>query len=203
MAGRDGYRSETADLETRARWIVRPEHPPRVWRPCPHCGVLRPFASSGRFRLNANGRRVDVWLVYRCSACDATWNRELFARSDARRIGADLYDRMMRNDEATSWRYACDVEALSRAGMRVDGEAPLHIDRVPELARPGQVEIRAEHPLCVRLDRLLAEGLGISRSALAAKARRGEVVVAPARKAALRKPACDGQRISLAWAEDG
>lgn len=160
---------------------------------------MRAFACSERFRLNANGRRVDVWLIYRCVACEATWNRKIFARSDARRIGAELYDRMLHIDRATAWRYACDVEAASRGGMRIDGDVPAQIERDAAIERPERIVIRAEHPLSIRLDRLLAEGLGISRSALARMAGHGAVEVRPPRNAALRGAARDGQEIKLDW----
>ena len=138
-------------------------------------------------------------LIYRCVACEATWNREIFARSNARRIGAELYDRMLRNDRATAWRYAFDVDALSRGGMRIDGDVSVHIERDAAIERPERIVIRAEHPLSIRLDRLLAEGLGISRSALARMAKHAAVEVLPPRKASLRKPATDGQEIKLDW----
>ena len=41
----------------------------RVYHRCGGCGKKREFVNSGKFRVNANGKNVDVWLIYRCSKC--------------------------------------------------------------------------------------------------------------------------------------
>jgi hypothetical protein len=114
--------------ETCSTWTLVPLATPRVWRCCPHCGQPRPFESSGRFRLNANKRRVDGWLIYRCPQCDATWNREVVARRSPREIDADLLSRLEQNDAETAWRYAFDVASLASQGRRID-EPPIRVVR--------------------------------------------------------------------------
>ena len=61
-------------------WRVVPLEPPRVIRRCAHCNAPRRFVSTDRFRLNAQQRRLDVWLLYRCVVCAATWKHPLFER---------------------------------------------------------------------------------------------------------------------------
>ena len=63
------------------RWEIHQDGVPALRRFCPGCGCERPFVSSGKFRMNANGRRLDVWLIYKCPACGTTWNMEVVART--------------------------------------------------------------------------------------------------------------------------
>ena len=76
-------------------WRILAPDPPLAVRRCRRCDRARPFRSSGRFRVNANGRRLDIWLVYRCTACEASWNRPVHERVDlpwdvAGKLDADL-----------------------------------------------------------------------------------------------------------------
>ncbi len=41
----------------------------KVYHRCGGCGKKQEFVNSGKFRVNANGNRVDVWLIYRCKKC--------------------------------------------------------------------------------------------------------------------------------------
>ncbi len=55
----------------RVTWRVTPLQPPLVRRHCSRCAAARAFACSLKFRTNAQKKRLDVWLIYRCSACAA------------------------------------------------------------------------------------------------------------------------------------
>ena len=59
------------------QWTVTPKFTPQPLRACNRCGAVTPFRSSGKIRLNANRKRIDAWLIYRCTACDKTWNRPI------------------------------------------------------------------------------------------------------------------------------
>ena len=158
-----------------------------------------PFESSERFRVNANKRRVDGWLIYRCTRCGATWNREIVARRSPREIGADLLQRLEQNDAQTARRYAFDVAPLTGAGMRVEGPVPIRVERAPlETAGSLTIRIRMPVPAGVRLDRLLADELGLSRSAIQRLYKKGAIQTEPACRTALRKPVHDGQVIRIA-----
>ncbi|MGK6315295.1 DUF1062 domain-containing protein [Neorhizobium sp. DT-125] len=67
----------------RVEWTVIPKSPPRPILSCAGCGSQRPFRSSGRIRLNASGKRLDAWLIYKCTACrqDGDGRVRLFRRS--------------------------------------------------------------------------------------------------------------------------
>lgn len=171
-------------------WHVIPCCTPRVHLSCPRCGQERAFASSDRFRVNAHKRRLDVWLVYRCEQCDERWNRPVLERASPGAIGVDALERFHQNDRDTAWRIAFDRVDLGRRGIAADFATPVRVER----ATPATdiVELRLRHPCRVRLDRLLAVELALSRSAVHARA--GALGV-DAR--ALRRPVRDGQTLRL------
>lgn len=169
-------------------WRIVPVRTPRVVRACPRCGGPRPFASSDRFRVNASGRRLDVWLIYRCAECDFTWNLTVLERATPEAIGFPRLDAFLRNDAAAAWSCAFDASLLRRAGARVEASTPVQVER--EALPAGRVTVRLALPFPVRLrlDRLLAQELGVARSRLAC-------LVAETR--AFRRPVFDGQAIEL------
>jgi hypothetical protein len=62
----------------RVTWQVTPLRPPLIRRHCSRCSIEMPFACSMKFRTNAQKKRIDVWLIYRCTACDEVWNLPIF-----------------------------------------------------------------------------------------------------------------------------
>jgi hypothetical protein len=59
------------------------------------------FATTRRFRINANKNRLDVWLIYQCQKCRHTLNIPLYERVPPQKIPAELYERLLANDEAS------------------------------------------------------------------------------------------------------
>jgi hypothetical protein len=139
-------------------WILRAAHTPRVPRRCPRCDAPRRFVSSDRFRVNAQKRRVDVWLVYRCPDCDFTWNATLHERA----LPEELRDHAgyQENDAALAWRHAFAIPGADLAGV------PVIVERPPRVL-PARVTLVRLDPVRVRPDRLLAQELGRPRAAIA------------------------------------
>ena len=144
------------------RWRVVTLAPPHLLRRCPRCDRAQRFGSSGRFRVNASGRRLDVWLVYRCVTCGATWNRPVHERVAPESLGADLA-RFHHNDPVLARSVALQPTALAPFDD-VDSGAELQGPVDP----PLEATLVVEEPVTVRLDRLLAAHLGLPRAAVAA-----------------------------------
>lgn len=66
------------------------------------------FVCAGKFRVNANGRRLDVWLIYRCQRCGRTWNVPLFERISPEKLPAGQYEGFLDNDQELVRQYAGD-----------------------------------------------------------------------------------------------
>jgi hypothetical protein len=170
-----------------------PLAPPALVRRCPRCDAARAFRSSGRFRINAQARRLDVWLVYRCEGCGRTWNREVVERASPEALGRERLEAWARNDPdlARAAAFAAAGLRAAEAGFRVEGE-------------PAEgVALELVEPMRVRLDRVLAAGLGLSRGEIARAWRNGLVRSVPADPRALARPVRDGQLLALEGAFAG
>lgn len=152
------------------RWTIIPQEPPQPWIVCSGCGALRAFQSSGKIRLNANGRKLDAWLIYKCLVCEKTWNRPIFERQNVRDINPDILEALQSNDPEWIRAETFNLEPLRRKAQRVD-EFDDYIIEKAMLREAGDwtqllVELIVPIPTSIRLDRLLASELRISRSRL-------------------------------------
>ncbi len=86
----------------------------KVYHRCGGCGKRQEFINSGRFRINANGNRIDVWLIYRCKKCKHSWNLTIYERRKPSRINRDEYVLFMENDAGLATKYGNDIEFLKR-----------------------------------------------------------------------------------------
>ena len=86
----------------------------RVYHRCGGCGKKQEFVNSGRFRVNANGNRIDIWLIYRCKKCKHSWNLTVYERVSPSKIPPGLYDLFLENDEELASRYGNDTAFLKR-----------------------------------------------------------------------------------------
>ncbi|MBQ6235174.1 MAG: DUF1062 domain-containing protein [Clostridia bacterium] len=93
----------------------------RVYHRCGGCGKKQEFCNSGRFRVNANGSRIDVWLIYRCKKCKHSWNLTVYERVSPSKIPPDLYALFLENDEETASRYGNDLAFLKRNHAELNG----------------------------------------------------------------------------------
>lgn len=183
-------------------WRVTPLQTPRIWHRCSKCGKMSLFYSSDQFRLNAHQRRVDVWLIYRCTLCDTTWNCTILTRCTPEEIGGERYQRFQQNDRDTAWAYAFDFALLNRLGVRVDTGGPVRVERIPpenpnSYGDGQRITLELPYPCTVRLDRLLASELQVSRSRLQHWFDLGFLHTWPKDPHALRKPIYHGQVIAV------
>lgn len=179
-------------------WRLQPIELPVVWRHCAGCRGSRAFICSERFRSNAQKKVLDVWLLYRCSDCDGVWKYPIVSRRRVTDIDPGLRAAFESNDLGTVWRYAFDLAALRLHVARIELSERLCIERRVEKGngRVGDV-IRFESPLpcALRLERLLASQLPLSRSELQRRFESGELLLEPAHPGGLRKPVRDGQQV--------
>ncbi len=79
---------------------------PASTRPCGKCGKQTDHICSGKFRVNANGKCLDVWLIYRCERCNNLWNMPIYSRVKPQSIPTELYQAFLENDEEVALEYA-------------------------------------------------------------------------------------------------
>ncbi|MGD1887611.1 MAG: DUF1062 domain-containing protein [Cohaesibacteraceae bacterium] len=175
------------------RWTLTPSHAPIPWRHCPTCATTRPFQSSGKIRLNANGRRLDAWLIYRCQICDQTWNRTLFERRPTQQLKAADHEALQHSSAHCVQAFEQDVAALRRDADQVElcEEVTVH-KPAGLLSAPApctiDLALSVPHPTGCRLDRLLARELGLSRKQLQTGEKAGWLAIEGGGSKALRRP---------------
>ncbi len=164
-----------------AQWRVEPCSIPHLLFACRGCARTAPFAHTGRFRVNANGARLDVWLLYRCVACGTVKKVTVHERVHKRAVGDLVAFETSRPDLVTQWAWTL---AAHRPAEPVR-DFVVHRD---EVVHPGRIRLAVPHPVHARLDRVLARGLSLSRREVAGRVED---------KKALKRPVFDGQAVRL------
>ncbi|WP_026784307.1 DUF1062 domain-containing protein [Pleomorphomonas koreensis] len=182
------------------RWTVVARDCPRPVFACPACGGDRPFHSSGKIRLNANGKRLDAWLIYKCDGCDRTWNRPIIERRLAAGVPPGDLAALRSGDAAFVRRLAFDLAALRRKTPVILQSGRVDVEKVVTGGDAGatgvDIILAVPHPVGLRLDRLLATGLGLSRSRIGDLMDTGRLEAAGGGNA-LKRPPRDGQSVRL------
>lgn len=106
-------------METTITWEVKVKNPPLLIKKCSHCDSDR-FYCSDKFRINAQKKNIDVWLIYRCVKCDNTCNLTLLSRSKPDLIDKTLFHSFSMNDKDTAWKYAFSTEMERKNNLRLD-----------------------------------------------------------------------------------
>lgn len=164
-----------------------------IIRNCSGCGRKELFISTGQFRINANGNLVDIWLVYQCEKCKHTYNLTVYERVKPKKIPKDLYSAFLRNDEELAFKYGTDLDLLKRNKVNVDisgleyrcekikgcdaaSDNP-DFDLLPAGISDGCTRIIVQNPyrLKIRIDKLLPELTGISRSKMKKRMQEGKI----------------------------
>lgn len=103
-----------AQEPARADSVMEGERPIRVYHRCGGCGKKQEFLNSGKFRVNANGNNVDVWLIYRCKKCKHSWNLAIYERTKPGKIPTALFEAFQANDAETAAAYGRDIGFLKK-----------------------------------------------------------------------------------------
>ncbi|WP_329268443.1 DUF1062 domain-containing protein [Streptomyces pseudovenezuelae] len=147
-------------------WVVMPTCLPLVLRRCHTCASDR-FRADGRFRVNANHKLLDIWLLVLCTACGETAKLTVLERTHVRSVRPELLDRLHDNDPALAAELLQDpvVRRRNRIALdwndawRLDTGGSAHLDR-----EVMDVSVRFAARIPVRPVRLIAEGCGLSRA---------------------------------------
>jgi hypothetical protein len=150
--------------------------------------------SCDRFRVNAQQRRLDVWLLYCCAACASTWKRSILRRVPRDAISTEQLERFLRDDPAT----AREAAFAPAPGLERVPAAVVAVERPLLDGRPVVLRLTVPWPCGVRLDRVLAAELGCPRTAPVRLVGAGDLRIDPGSERALRRPPRDGTLVVLA-----
>lgn len=155
-----------------------------ILRNCSGCGRKTCFKNTNRFRVNANGNKLDVWLIYQCEKCRHTFNITIYERQSPASIPKEEYRGFLENDEQLAMRYGTDTGLFTRNRAEIDFD---HIDyRFKKLSETiksdaceGREMITIQNPygLKIRLEKLAADILGMSRNQIKKQMQEGKIKI--------------------------
>lgn len=153
---------------------------PLVLRRCHTCASER-FRANGKFRVNANHKLLDAWLLVLCTACGETAKLTVLERVNVRSVRPELLDRLHDNDPGLAAELLQDpvVQRRNRIALdwdnawRLDTGGSDHLDR-----EVIDVSVRFAARIPVRPVRLIAEGCDLSRAEVERLITEGKLVSA-------------------------
>ncbi|WP_245928641.1 DUF1062 domain-containing protein [Murinocardiopsis flavida] len=150
-------------------WAVRRTRLPLLAIRCAACPSGRASTGKGRFRVNANGKLLDVWLLVNCVSCDWTAKLTVHDRVPVRALPADLLAGYTANAPSLVADTVLDplIARRNRFALDWDGCWELHAPPVAEDPWPAHIAVAFDDPVPIRPERLIARGLGISRAEIA------------------------------------
>jgi len=161
-----------SDISRKALWVIRELGLPAIVKTCVSCGSTR-HHPTGKFRVNANGKLLDVWLLICCEVCGRTSKIPVHERICVQALDRERLLMFQDNDLAMVRNLAMDPALARQAAYQLDwtGTWALETSMPPgEVMRadpaPVTIIIRFELPVPIRVEKLLTTGLGLSRSAV-------------------------------------
>ena len=157
--------SSISHAENKSLWVVRELGLPAIVKTCVSCRADR-HHPTGKLRVNANGKLLDVWLLIGCARCDRTSKIPVHERVHVQALDHELLLGYENNAPAV-------VRHLTiYSGQRLDwtGTWELATDmpfyEIENDPAPLEVIVRFELPAPIRVEKLLMAGLGLSRAAV-------------------------------------
>ncbi|WP_433629150.1 DUF1062 domain-containing protein [Chryseobacterium cucumeris] len=109
-------------MNTQYIWEVKAKNTPLLKKKCNQCNSDR-FQCSDKFRLNAQKKNIDIWLIYRCVKCSNTYNMTVFSRIRTESISKEIFRKFSENNVETAWQYAFSQEMRRKNNVEADWES--------------------------------------------------------------------------------
>ncbi|WP_312509784.1 DUF1062 domain-containing protein [Chryseobacterium culicis] len=155
-------------------WEVKAKNTPLLKKKCSHCNTDR-FQCSDKFRLNAQKKNIDIWLIYRCVKCSNTYNMTVFSRIRTESISKELFSQFSENNTQIAWKYAFSKEIMRKNNVEADWENVAYEILSPKLLVEDLINMNEEMVLfqihCsfdfnMSVSALIRKCLGLSSSKL-------------------------------------
>jgi hypothetical protein len=164
-----------------AHWVIKELGLPAIVRACVSCRSAR-HHPTGKFRVNANGKLLDVWMLICCELCGRTSKIPIHERVHVRALDSGRLLMFENNDPAMVRDLAMDEGLAGKSGYQLDWSGTWELETGVPSCEPGredpaplQVSIRFELPAPIRVEKLLTIGFGLSRPAVRGMAGSGRI----------------------------
>ena len=153
-----------------------------VIRNCSKCRKKTYFKNTKKFRINANGSKLDVWLIYQCEQCKHTFNLAIYERQKISAIPKDEYKHFLDNDEQLAEFYGKKMQLFQKNKAVVDlnrldydfiklQETTEHSDCSERIL----LQIHNANELKIRPEKQIAAVLGLSKSQVQKMIQQGKI----------------------------
>ncbi len=155
-----------------------------VIRGCSKCGRKTDFINTKKFRVNANGNKLDIWLIYQCEECKHTLNLAIYERRKVSSIPKEEYRCFLDNDEkfAEMWGKNMRLFRANKADMdfeRVNYDFVKLHETMEGSGAEGEIIVTVHNPyqLNIRPEKQIAQVLGVSRSRMKSLVDQGKLSI--------------------------
>lgn len=154
-------------------YTIIPEESFRILRNCSGCGCKTVFHNTNCFRVNANGNKVDVWLIYQCIKCKHTNNLTIYERRRPESIDKQEYKKFISNSRDLAFKYGTQTQFFARNKAEVDwANVKYRIEGKPEILhgihsffhQGDLLVLNNPYILKIHTDKILSDILNHSRS---------------------------------------
>lgn len=142
-----------------------------VIRNCPKCNGKTHFINTKKFRVNANGNKIDVWLIYQCKACNYALNLTIYERQKISSIPKEEYKCFLNNDARLAEMYGKNIQMFLKNRVIVDYELLnyefIMLNGITEhTISEDKIILTVHNPymLKIRPEKQISEILGLSRN---------------------------------------
>jgi len=155
-----------------------------ISRNCPKCGRKTHYRNTKKFRINANGNILDIWLIYQCVKCKHTFNLAIYERKKASSITKEEFQCFLDNDEQLAELYGKNMQLFRTNKADIDfdrlhyGVLKLH-ETVESSGFGKQIIITVKNPcqMKIRSEKQIAMVLGLSRNQVKSLLEKGEIEI--------------------------
>jgi hypothetical protein len=148
------------------QWLVYTTGLPLIRRRCLRCKSAQ-YRSHGKFRVNANGKLLDVWLLALCVGCGETVKLTVLERVHVRAIDPSTLTRFHDNDMELAAKLLADQGLPHRNGVTLDWDGAWALQKATVDVSEAEVidtSVRFVQRIPIRVAALLSAGLDVSRS---------------------------------------
>lgn len=136
----------------------------KIIRNCSGCGCKNVYLNTNKFRINANGKLIDVWLIYQCEKCKHTYNLPVYSRISKTALDKSEYQALQQSDEYMVMRYGLNRNLFKKNNAKIYAEPPYVLEYIGACDGDNAIRFINPYHISIRNDKLLADCLEISRS---------------------------------------
>jgi hypothetical protein len=168
---------DTSCVRATTQWLVRPTDFPIIRRRCRTCPSTQ-YRTQGRFRINANRKLLDVWLLALCVQCGETVKLTVLERVQVRSIEPTMLGGFHHNAPVLAATLLADPALAHRNDVVLDWTDAWTLETSPDELPEADildVSVHFAQRIPIKLTTLIATGLELSRAEVTKRIAAGRI----------------------------